>query len=151
MPSYVDPSKCDGCKGGDKTACMYICPNDLMVLNVEEMKAYNQEPDACWECYSCVKICPQNAIECRHYADVVPLGGSVQPLRGTDSIMWTIKFRNGNMKRFKFPIRTTPEGSIDPYAGKPAADMSKISDNGFFNHNEQNGYREGDPSELIKV
>ena len=37
MPSYVDPSKCDGCKGGDKTACMYICPNDLMVLNVKEM------------------------------------------------------------------------------------------------------------------
>jgi adenylylsulfate reductase subunit B len=65
--------------------------------------------------------------------------------------MWTIKFRNGNMKRFKFPIRTTPEGSIDPYAGKPAADMSKIGDNGFFNHNEQNGYREGNPSELIKV
>ncbi|HEB50237.1 MAG TPA: adenylyl-sulfate reductase subunit beta, partial [Desulfobulbus sp.] len=27
MPSYVDPEKCDGCKGGDKTACMYICPN----------------------------------------------------------------------------------------------------------------------------
>ncbi len=65
MPSFVDPSKCDGCKGGDKTACMYICPNDLMVLNVEEMKAYNQEPDACWECYSCVKICPQGAIMVR--------------------------------------------------------------------------------------
>ena len=38
MPSYVDPEKCDGCKGGDKTACMYICPNDLMVLHVESMK-----------------------------------------------------------------------------------------------------------------
>jgi adenylylsulfate reductase subunit B len=50
MPSYVEAEKCDGCKGGDKTACMYICPNDLMVLNKEEMKAYNQEPDACWEC-----------------------------------------------------------------------------------------------------
>jgi len=147
MPSYVDPEKCDGCKGGDKTACMYICPNDLMVLNKEAMLAYNQEPDACWECYSCVKICPQNAIECRHYADVVPLGGSVQPLRGTDSIMWTIKFRNGNMKRFKFPIRTTAEGSIDPYAGKPAADMSKIEEIGFFC--QDNGFRAGDPSELI--
>lgn len=33
---------------------------------------------------------PQNAIEARHYADIVPLGGSVQPLRGGDSIMWTI-------------------------------------------------------------
>ena len=41
---------------------MYICPNDLMILDPEEMKAYNQEPDACWECYSCVKICPQGAI-----------------------------------------------------------------------------------------
>jgi len=34
--------------------------------------------------------------------------------------MWTVKFRNGNVKRFKFPIRTTPEGSIKPYEGKPA-------------------------------
>ncbi|MFH0999053.1 MAG: adenylyl-sulfate reductase subunit beta, partial [Pseudomonadota bacterium] len=26
MPSFVIAEKCDGCKGGDKTACMYICP-----------------------------------------------------------------------------------------------------------------------------
>jgi adenylylsulfate reductase subunit B len=56
------------------------------------------------------------------------MGASVQPLRGTDSIMWTIKFRNGNMKRFKFPIRTTPEGSADPYGGKPDAVAGEISD-----------------------
>jgi adenylylsulfate reductase subunit B len=113
------------------------------------MKSFNQEPDQCWECYSCVKICPQNAIEARPYADIVPLGASVQPLRGTDSIMWTIKFRNGTMKRFKFPIRTTPEGSIDPYGNKPEADIANIGTSNFFNHNEQNGYRAGDPSELI--
>jgi adenylylsulfate reductase subunit B len=112
------------------------------------MKAFNQEPEQCWECYSCVKICPQNAIEARHYADVVPLGGSVQPLRGTDSIMWTIKFRNGSMKRFKFPIRTTPEGSIDCYGGKPAANMANITKSGFFN--QENGYRAGNPAELIR-
>ncbi len=41
--------------------------------------------------------------------------------------MWTIKFRNGTMKRFKFPIRTTPEGSIDPYGGKPKANMADIA------------------------
>lgn len=40
------------------------------------------------------------------YEDIAPLGGSVQPLRGTDSIMWTIKFRDGTLKRFKFPIRS---------------------------------------------
>jgi len=113
---------------------MYICPHDLMLLDTDgsrtghAMKAFNREPEQCWECYACVKICPQNAIEVRHYADVVPLGASVQPVRGTDSIEWTIEFRNGTIKRFKFPIRTTLEGSIEPYADKPEANVAEIED-----------------------
>ncbi len=117
MPSYVIPEKCDGCKALDKTACQHICPNDLMVLDTVQMKAYNREPELCWECYNCVKICPVQAMEVRGYADFVPLGASVTPLRGSDSIMWTVKFRNGNLKRFKFPIRTTEEGSAVPNGG----------------------------------
>jgi adenylylsulfate reductase subunit B len=117
MPSYVIDEKCDGCKGQDRTACMYICPNDLMVLDAEAMKAYNQEPEFCWECYNCVKICPQQAIDVRGYADFVPMGASVVPLRGSEDIMWTVKFRNGTIKRFKFPIRTTDEGTAVPDGG----------------------------------
>ncbi len=117
MPSYVIQEKCDGCKALDKTACQYICPNDLMQLNRDLMKAYNNEPEMCWECYNCVKICPQQAIEVRGYADFVPMNATVTPMRSSDSIMWTIKFRNGNLKRFKFPIRTTPEGSAVPDGG----------------------------------
>ncbi len=132
MPSYVITEKCDGCKGQERTACMYICPNDLMKLDRDRMKAWNQEPDQCWECYNCVKICPQQAMEIRGYQDFCPLGGNVIPLRGTDSIMWTIKFRNGILKRFKFPIRTTAEGSIDHYAWKPDADISKIKQPGHL-------------------
>ena len=33
MPTFVRTDKCDGCKGQDKTACMYICPHDLMKLD----------------------------------------------------------------------------------------------------------------------
>jgi adenylylsulfate reductase subunit B len=40
-------------------------------------------------------------------------------MRSAEDIMWTVKFRNGSVKRFKFPIRTTPEGSIKPFEGKP--------------------------------
>ena len=109
MPSFVITEKCDGCAGQDKTACMYICPHDLMALkgvvdketNEVKMKGVNQEPVQCWECYSCVKICPQQAIEIRCYADFAPLGGSVIPLPGSDSIMWTIKFRNGKEKKLQ--------------------------------------------------
>ncbi|SHE91004.1 adenylyl-sulfate reductase subunit beta [Desulforamulus putei] len=117
MPSFVIAEKCDGCKGQDKTACMYICPNDLMVLDKEKMKAYNRDTSQCWECYCCVKICPQQAIDVRGYADFVPMGASCVPLRSSDSIMWTVKFRNGQLKRFKFPIRTTAEGTAQPDGG----------------------------------
>jgi adenylylsulfate reductase subunit B len=88
-----------------------------MVLDVDAMKAYNQEPEFCWECYSCVKICPQQAMDVRGYADFVPMGASVVPLRGSEDIMWTVKFRNGTIKRFKFPIRTTDEGTAVPDGG----------------------------------
>ena len=52
MPSFVITDKCDGCQGQDKTACMYICPHDLMALkkvvdkdtNEVKMKGVNQEP-----------------------------------------------------------------------------------------------------------
>jgi len=132
MPTFVIESKCDGCKGQDKTACMYICPNDLMYLDKDRMKALNQETEQCWECYSCVKICPQQAIEARPYADFVPMGGTSIPIRSSDSIMWTIKFRDGQTKRFKFPIRTTPEGSIKPYEGKPDPAGSELDNELLF-------------------
>ena len=123
MPSFVITDKCDGCKAQDKTACQYICPNDLMLLNKETNKAYNRAPEMCWECYNCVKICPSQAVEVRGYADFMPMGGVVQPLRSSDSIMWSVKFRSGKVKRFKFPIRTIAEGSA-----KPDADMKTDSE-----------------------
>jgi adenylylsulfate reductase subunit B len=59
---------------------------------------------------------------------VVPLGASLTPLRGTDSIMWTVQFRDKRVKRFKFPIRTTPWGAVDPYAGFPEPDLAALKD-----------------------
>jgi adenylylsulfate reductase subunit B len=84
-----------------------------------------------------VKICPTQAVEVRGYADFVPMGASVTPLRSTDSIMWTVKFRNGTLKRFimwtvkfrngtlkrfKFLIRTTAEGAAVPDGGWDSGD-----------------------------
>jgi len=77
-------------------------------------RAYNIEPNMCWECYACVKACPQNAIDCRGYADFAPLGHSVRVLREEEkgTISWKVIFRDGREKSFVSPIRTTPWGSI---------------------------------------
>jgi adenylylsulfate reductase subunit B len=45
------------------------------------------------------------------------MGANVTPMRGTEDIMWTVKFRSGQIKRFKFPIRTNEEGSAVPDGG----------------------------------
>jgi adenylylsulfate reductase subunit B len=119
MPSYVIASKCDGCKALDRTACQHICPNDLMTLNKDISKAYNRDPSMCWECFNCVKICPNQAIEVRGYSDFVPMGGSVSPMRSTDNILWTVQFRDPALKpkRFRFPIRRgVAEGQVEPFA-----------------------------------
>jgi len=79
-------------------------------------RAYNIEPDMCWECYSCVKACPQNAIDARGYADLAPLGHSVRVRREEEkgTISWRIKFRDGTEKNFVSPITTKPWGEGIP-------------------------------------
>jgi len=142
MPSFVMTEKCDGCKGQDKTACMYICPNDLMMLDKERMKAYNQEPTYCWECYCCVKICPQQAMDVRGYSDFMPLGAASTPLRGTEDIMWTITYRDGRIKRFKYATRSTPEGSIKPLEGVPGAKAADLGNQLLFSEPNMLGVKD---------
>jgi adenylylsulfate reductase subunit B len=46
------------------------------------------------------------------------------PMLGTEDIMWTCKFRNGTVKRFKFPVRTTPEGTANAYKDLKGKDLN---------------------------
>ena len=63
-----------------------------------------------------MKACPQNAIDCRGYADFAPLGHSVRVLREEEkgTISWRIKFRDGRVKNFVSPITTKPWGQFIP-------------------------------------
>ena len=127
MPTYVDPNACNACEGvHGGPQCVYICPNDLMVLDGGTEKGFNQEPEMCSECYACVKLCPTDAIHVRGYADFVPLGASVQPRRVDLGLTWTVKFRDGRELQFTYPSRTKPAGSVQPYQGfaeDPVADL----------------------------
>jgi adenylylsulfate reductase subunit B len=98
MPTFVYMTRCDGCGH-----CVDICPSDIMHIDKTYRRAYNIEPNMCWECYSCVKACPQHAIDVRGYADFAPLGHSVR----VD--------RNGKKDlNLLAPITTKPWGSGIP-------------------------------------
>jgi len=125
MPTFVYMTRCDGCGH-----CVDICPSDIMHIDKTYRRALNIEPNMCWECYSCVKACPQNAIDARGYADFAPLGHSVRVLREPEkgTISWKILFRNGHEKNFVSPIRTTPWGTIPSPAELPAPGEAEFED-----------------------
>jgi len=73
MSTFVYMTRCDGCGH-----CVDICPSDIMHIDENIRRAKNIEPNFCWECYSCVKACPNHAIDVRGYADFAPMGHSVR-------------------------------------------------------------------------
>ncbi|WP_190600493.1 adenylyl-sulfate reductase subunit beta [Candidatus Vesicomyidisocius sp. SY067_SCS001] len=111
MPTFVYMTRCDGCGH-----CVDICPSDIMHIDDKYRRAYNIEPNMCWECYSCVKACPHQAIDVRGYADFAPLGHSVRVIRDEEkgTIAWRVKFRDGRVKNFLSPITTQPWGTKIP-------------------------------------
>ena len=100
-------------------------------------RAYNIEPDMCWECYSCVKACPHSAIDVRGYADFAPLGHSVRVHRDEEkgTIAWRIKFRNGKKDmELLAPITTKPWGTAIPkLADEPAPSPAMRNSELLFN------------------
>jgi adenylylsulfate reductase subunit B len=94
-------------------------------------RAYNIEPNMCWECYSCVKACPHHAIDVRGYADFAPLGHSVRVHRDEEKgiISWRIKFRNGKKDMdLVAPITTKPWGTAYPKFSEIPAPSQEMRD-----------------------
>ena len=59
--------------------------------------------------------------------------------------MWTCKFRNGLIKRFKFPIRTTPEGTANAYEELKGKDL----ESGLLSTEEADGVSLPDPQQMV--
>ncbi|MBC8520136.1 MAG: adenylyl-sulfate reductase subunit beta [Gammaproteobacteria bacterium] len=128
MPTFVYMTRCDGCGH-----CVDICPSDIMHIDDKYRRAYNIEPNMCWECYSCVKACPHHAIDVRGYADFAPLGHSVRVDRDEEKgvIAWRIKSRSGEMDlNLLAPITTKPwRETIPQLADVPAPSQEQRDDN----------------------
>ena len=133
MPTFTYTDKCTG--NGE---CVNICPSGIRALDPVTNKAYTVEPSFCWECYSCVKACPENAIDVRGYADFAPLNHQVTVHRDTkeQNVRWKIVYRNGLMtKEFEFPIRTTEWDSIKLPDGMDTENSSSIDSEQLSNEN----------------
>ena len=105
MPPRVIADKCDGCRAEKEPLCEQICPGDLMALSEKTGKAYCRCTRDCWDCMSCVKICPQGALETRLPYQLGYYPAKLIPMMGTNRITWTSIAVDGTVERFVVPTR----------------------------------------------
>lgn len=105
MPPKIDLKKCDGCKGENEPLCVSICPGDLLFLNEESVRAVCRSPRDCWDCMSCVKACPQGAIETRLPYQLGYYPAKLIPLMGGKRVSWTCISQDGKVERFSYKNR----------------------------------------------
>jgi len=112
MPPLVDPTRCDGCPHEVEPPCVLVCPGDLMVLDAERKKAYCREEADCWDCMTCVKVCPRQALRTRLSYQLADVSADLRPEVAGDHITWTLVDCRGRVERFTVrTLNPEPEGS----------------------------------------
>ncbi len=68
-------------------------------------KSHCHAPRDCWDCMSCVKMCPRNAIETRMPYQLGYHKARLVPLMGKNSITWKCTDINGQTVTYKYRNR----------------------------------------------
>lgn len=105
MPPRVDLKKCNGCEGREESCCEEVCPGDLMAVNAETMKAFCRSLRDCWDCMSCIKACPKNALETRIPYQLGYHRATLKPIAGKNTITWKCTDIFGRVTTYKYKNR----------------------------------------------
>ncbi len=101
MTIRIDRTKCDGCGLSKQPPCMKICPGDLIYKNFSIKKAAVRCEADCWDCYCCVKVCPQEAIDVVLPYEISNRGATLKPRVMDTTIEWILQDKEGNITTYR--------------------------------------------------
>ena len=109
MSIVIDRKKCDGCGLSKQPPCMKICPGNLIYKDFALKKAVLRCAADCWDCYSCVKVCPREAIDVTLSYEISNRGASLKP-RVIDgrTIEWVLKDSEGIITTYRQSTQYVP-------------------------------------------
>ena len=105
MPPKINPERCNGCSGREESFCEESCPGNLMAVDTASGKAFCRSLRDCWDCMSCVKMCPRNAIETRMPYQLGYHNARLVPIMGSSTITWKCTDIHGVETIYKFRNR----------------------------------------------
>lgn len=105
MPPRIDPNKCNGCEDREESFCEEVCPGNLMAVDEKSMMARCRSTRDCWDCMSCTKACPRNAIETRVPYQLGYHKATLKVFMGKNNITWKCTDIYGNQKTYKYRNR----------------------------------------------
>ncbi|MFW6022990.1 MAG: 4Fe-4S binding protein [Halanaerobiaceae bacterium] len=100
MTIRINHKACNGCPDREEGRCERICPGNL----IERIngKAVIEHKSDCWDCAACVKACPVNAIQIYLPEEIGGQGGNLLAHVREDEIVWIIKKKTGDYKKYHF-------------------------------------------------
>ncbi|MEE9505455.1 MAG: hypothetical protein V3V90_10005 [Thermodesulfobacteriota bacterium] len=109
MSIRIDKKMCTGCGPSKQPPCMMICPGDLIYKDFSIRKAVLRCEADCWDCYCCVKVCPEEAIEVVLSYEISNRGASLKPHTiENDTIEWVLQDKEGKVTSYKQSTRYLP-------------------------------------------
>lgn len=100
MTVVIDTRKCTGCRGLPAPRCVEYCPGDLMATDSPDGKAYIREERDCWDCMTCVKLCPYQAITTKLPYQLADYKATLVPRVYKDRIKWRCTDVHGQVEEF---------------------------------------------------
>lgn len=103
MAVRINRLLCNGCGKAGEPRCAAVCPGDLLYRDDSGKCAVRDARD-CWDCASCVKECPRQAIEMFLPVQIGGRGSTLRAKTEGDRIIWQLTKPNGTVEIFE--IRT---------------------------------------------
>jgi adenylylsulfate reductase subunit B len=101
----IDTQRCDGCGSRPTTVCEDICPGSLYRRGTDG-KTELRDPNACWDCCACVKVCPRAALTLQLPFQIAEAGHRLLARRDGDAMRFQILDRDGTeLASVSVPVR----------------------------------------------
>lgn len=99
MSIRIDQDKCNGCGTRREGRCALVCPGDLLYKD-DNNRCNIRDARDCWDCASCLKECPRQAIEMFLPVQIGGRGSTLTARQQKGKVIWKLTKTDGTVEIF---------------------------------------------------